>query len=436
MQINMNRTKVAAAVLFVSLIGLSGYVFINKNSRFDLTKQRAQNLQYVRAQIREQITPFIQKNELPSQLDFEKFGAFEKADVQYTLDPVIQAQAEKLLKRYRPDYASIVAIDAKTGRILALSSYLKEDDTPENLAIKATFPAASVFKIIPASVALDKYMLESSLLIPFNGSSHTLYRKNVMSDKINKWTRLISMKQAFAQSVNTFFARLALKKMQPNDLKEYAEKFQFNRPIVTDFPVDTSVAVIPNEKGYELAEVASGFNKTSKLSPVQGAMMAAAIADNGIMRNPYIIDSLTNKEGEVVYQGEPMEVSRPLTPEGATKLRELMQATVIQGTGRKSFRPLVKNNQFMTLELGGKTGSITGDEPRGKVDWFVGYAISGEEKIAIAAITVNKKYWTVKSAYLAQSIFKNHFKESIAAAARASRHHYSVRTVSSVKSQD
>lgn len=434
MLINVNRTRVVTAVLFASLVGIAGYVFINKNSTFDFEKQKAQNLQYIRAQIRDQVAPFIKKNEVAPYLYFEKFGAFEKTDVQYTFDPVIQNQADKLLRQYRPDYASIVAIDAKTGKVLALSSYHKEvDENPENLAIKATFPAASIFKIIPASIALDKYMMDSSMLIPFNGSSHTLYRKNVMSDKINRWTRFISLKQAFAQSVNTFFARLVLKKMQPDDLKEYAEKFQFNKPIVTDFPVDTSMAIIPTQKGYELAEVASGFNKTSKLSPVQGAMMAAAIADDGIMRNPYIVDSLTNKEGEVVYQGESTEISRPLSAEGAEKLRELMQATVVQGTGRKSFRPLVRNNQFMALELGGKTGSLHGDEPKGKVDWFVGYAISGEEKIAIAAITINKKYWTVKSAYLAQTIFKSHFKESIAA---ASARHYTARTISNVKSSD
>ncbi|MES2770027.1 MAG: penicillin-binding transpeptidase domain-containing protein [Bdellovibrionota bacterium] len=415
MQINLTRTRVFTIVLFSFLIAISGWMFIKKDSNFDMSKQRLQSIQHVRAQIRDQISPFIKKNEVTPHVYFEKFGAFEKTDVQYTFNPTLQNQANKLLRQYKPDYASIVAIDAKTGRVLALANYLKEDTTPGNLAIKATFPAASIFKIIPASVALDKYMLEANLLLPFNGSSHTLYRKNVMSDTINRWTRSISLKQAFAQSVNTFFARLALKKMQPDDLKEYAAKFQFNTPIVTDFPIDMSTAVIPNEKGYELAEVASGFNKTNTLSPVQGAMMAAAIADDGIMRNPYIVDSLTNEAGEMVYHGESVELARALTPEGAEKMRELMQATIIQGTSRKSFRPLVKNNQFVALELGGKTGSLTGDEPKGKVDWFVGYAIHGDQKIAIAAITVNKKYWTVKSAFLAQSIIKNHFKEDVAA---------------------
>lgn len=414
MHIQLNRTKVLAALGFLSLIGLTGWVFTNKDSAFDINKRKVAHTQAVRSHIREQIEPYIRKNEVAPHIYFEKFGAFEKTDVQYTFDPALQNAANKLLKQYKPDYASIVAVDAKTGRVLALANYLKEDTTPGNLAIKATFPAASVFKIIPAAVALDKYSLGANLLIPFNGSSHTLYRKNVMSDDTNRWTRWISLKQAFAQSVNTFFGRLALKKMEPDDIREYAEKFQFNKPIITDFPIDTSKAIVPQEKGYELAEIASGFNKINTLSPVQGAMIAAAIADDGIMRTPYIVDTLTNEKGEVVYQAEPSEISRPLTPEGAEKMRELMQATIIQGTSRKSFKPLVRNHQFMALELGGKTGSLTGDEPKGKVDWFVGYAMLGDQKIAIGAITVNKKYWTVKSAYLAQSLFKNHFKEDVA----------------------
>lgn len=411
----LNLTRVFATLFFLSLIGLSGYIFIDQDSEFDIHQRKISRLQIVREHIREQLQPFFERNELAPYLYFEKFGAFEKTDVKYTFDPNLQNRANILLKRYKPDYASIVAIDATTGRVLALANYIKdENDGPLNIATRATFPAASIFKIIPASVALDKYNFESSLSIPFNGSLHTLYRKNVLSDVVNRWTRFMSLKQAFAKSVNTFFGRLALKKMQPDDIREYAERFQFNKPIVTDFPVDTSTAIVPDEKGFELAEVASGFNRFNTLSPVQGAMMAAAIAHDGVVRIPYVVDTLINEKGEIVYEAEPIEIEKALTQEGAAKMRELMQATVIQGTSRKSFKPLVRNHQFMELEMGGKTGSLTGNEPRGKVDWFVGYANFEDRKIAIAAITINKKYWTVKSAFLAQSIFKSHFKEEVA----------------------
>ena len=88
-----------------------------------------------------------------------------------------------------------------------------------------------------------------------------------------------------------------------------------------------------------------------------------------------------------------------------------MEATITQGTSKKSFRSLVKDRKFRELIVGGKTGSLTGDNPRGKVDWFVGYAMNENQKIAIAALTVNVDYWTVKSSFLAQSLFRTHFKD-------------------------
>jgi hypothetical protein len=67
--------------------------------------------------------------------------------------------------------------------------------------------------------------------------------------------------------------------------------------------------------------------------------------------------------------------------------------------------------------MGGKTGHLTGDDPKGGVDWFVGYASNGDRQIAIAAVTVNKKYWTVKSSYIGQSLFKKAFEDDISSVA-------------------
>ena len=88
-----------------------------------------------------------------------------------------------------------------------------------------------------------------------------------------------------------------------------------------------------------------------------------------------------------------------------------MEATITQGTSRKSFRSLVRDRHFRELVVGGKTGSLTGDDPKGKVDWFVGYAMNENQKIAVAALTVNVHFWTVKSSFLAQSMFRANFKE-------------------------
>jgi cell division protein FtsI/penicillin-binding protein 2 len=234
-----------------------------------------------------------------------------------------------------------------------------------------------------------------------------------MSTQHNKWTRGMSIKEAFARSINTVFGRLTLEHLQPKDLEDYAVRFGFNQKIASDLPFESGFASIPNEKSFHLAEIASGYNKVTRMSPIQGAMIGASIAADGDMKVPYVVDEVQDMNGKLVFKGEPVTIAHTLSPNGAERLRTMMEATIKQGTSRKSFRSLVKNKKFKELIMGGKTGSLTGDNPKGKVDWFVGYAIGDTERIAIAALTVNVDYWTVKSSYLAQSLFKIHFKDQM-----------------------
>jgi cell division protein FtsI/penicillin-binding protein 2 len=327
------------------------------------------------------------------------------------LDPELQKASEKLLKSYKPDYGAIVMLDAETGRILALTSFQKNNPSGENLALKGTFPAASVFKIITATAALDKYNVTPDTQVTFNGGNHTLYKKNVMSTKVNRWTRNMTLREAFARSINTVFGRLTLERLAPQDIEDYAVRFGFNKNIKTDLPFDPGHTEIPKEKSFHLTEMASGFNKITRMSPLQGAMIAASVVEDGVMRVPYIVEKVHGPQGEELFKSEPITAANTMSPQGADKLKELMEATVRQGTSRKSFRTLVKDKQLRELIVGGKTGSLTGDNPKGKVDWFVGYATDEKQKIAVAALTVNVNYWVVKSAYLAQSLFRTHFKE-------------------------
>ena len=109
----------------------------------------------------------------------------------------------------------------------------------------------------------------------------SLYKKNVLSDKVTRWTNSVTLKEAFARSINTAFGRLSLEHLTPKDIHDYAERFMFNKNINTDFYVAPGVTKVPEEKGFELAEVASGFTKANRMSPVQGAMIAASIVNDG-----------------------------------------------------------------------------------------------------------------------------------------------------------
>jgi hypothetical protein len=94
----------------------------------------------------------------------------------------------------------------------------------------------------------------------------------------------------------------------------------------------------------------------------------------------------------------------------ATKIRSMMTDTVETGTSRKSFKELTKKKSFDVIEMGGKTGSLMGTSPKGKTDWFVGYGRLGPRMIAVAAVTVNKDQWRVKSSYIAQKIIREYFE--------------------------
>jgi cell division protein FtsI/penicillin-binding protein 2 len=279
----------------------------------------------------------------------------------------------------------------------------------ENRTLKASFPAASIFKIITASAALEKYGLSPEMELGYTGANYTLYKKNLFNEN-PRWARWISLRQAFSKSINIFFGRMTLKFMQPGDLIEFAEKYNFNKPLNADFPVEYSSASLSSEDQYQVAEVASGFNSKNTLSPVHGAMLAAAIANDGNMPAPYMIESLVKDDGSAVYMAKVLQLGQPISMATATQLRSMMSDTVETGTSRKSFKELTKKKSFNVIEMGGKTGSLMGSNPKGKTDWFVGFGRLGPRMIAVAAVTVNKNQWKVKSSYIAQKLIREYFE--------------------------
>ncbi len=391
---------------------LSAFLFFN-DSKSESKEISAETNLTDRKQISESIGSAIKNNQWPTENEFKLNNEKNKLNISYTLDLSLQKESDDLLKRYKPDYGAIFMIDAKTGRILAMSSFQKSDPKASNLNLRATFPAASVFKVITASAAIDHSGISPDHKIAFNGGNYTLYKKNVLSETVNRWTRFISLKDAFAKSINTAFGRLAIENIEPKVLNSYAEKFMFNKDLRTDFPVEISNAQIPSDKGFELSQVASGYNRFNTMSPVHGAMIAAAIVNEGRMNSPYLIDELTDSNKKIVYKGQAASNEQIISVESAAKVQSMMEQTVLAGTSRKTFRKMLHEKKFREIEMGGKTGHFSGENPKGRTDWFVGYASDGDNKVAIAAITVNIQKWTVKSSALGEMMFRKHFKSML-----------------------
>lgn len=367
-----------------------------------------------RTQIAQALKPHLDRLERPIMLDLELNGkTYKNSKVEYTLNPDLQNEAERLLKSYRPDYGAIFMFDAETGEVLAYAGRLRDEDEPKfNLLSHSGYPAASLFKLITATAAIDKAGVSPDHKIHYNGGAYTLYKRNVLSEQITRWTNSISLRDAFARSINTAFGRLSIENLEPSDLNDYAERFMFNHQIPADFPIDVGSVTVPDSKGYELAEIASGYNRMNSISPAQAAMLAGTVINEGVMNIPYLVKNIYSEDGALIYSGEPLEKGVVMSPKSAKKVKALMSGTVTSGTSRRSFKPLFSNSRIDILEVGGKTGHLAGTNPQGRTDWFIGYAANNDHRVAVAALTVNKKFWTVKSAHLGQVMFQKYFRDA------------------------
>jgi peptidoglycan glycosyltransferase len=361
---------------------------------------------FQKTMISQNIGKFVKANRYPAGITFKVEDNLRFAKVNYTFDEELQKEANAMLQKYKPDFGAFVAIDARSGRVLSMASYENGGSDLGNLNLRATFPAASIFKVVTAAAAIDMGKASPNTVIPINGAYHTLYKRNIASmQKNNRWTRYITLREAFAKSVNTFFGKLGLFHIGGSELGIYAQKFQFNRTIAADIPIQVGHTSITEGDDMSIAEAASGFTRDNTMSPIHGALIAAAVANDGIMMEPYLVDSLEDENGLRLYQAQPKVASVPITVDSAREMRILMRETVSAGTSRKTFKRFMKLKKFRTVEVGGKTGSLTGREPRGKYDWFVGYIQVGDHVVAIASLTINEKFWKVKSSYMAGEFF-------------------------------
>jgi len=331
--------------------------------------------------------------------------------VNYTFNDELEDFVKKQLALYRPDYTSVVVIDNESGNIMAAVDYGRAKNVfGRDLAFSTTHPAASIFKIITAADLLENTHIKTDTEFHFSGRSTTLYRHQLKEPANRRWVRRLDLERAFATSNNVIFGRTAIENLTPAGLKKMAEKFGFNKRLLEGINLAPSNFSMAQDQ-YNLAEFSSGLNTSTVMSPVHGAVIASVIANGGVIRYPIAIKSLEGIKDKKIIFPPLRKDEQILTPQSAEDLRTLFMATVTEGTARSSFR---RSKYLLNkLEIGGKTGSITGGEPRGKRDWFVSYAKSLEDKndkgISICVMIVNQKKWYIKSPLLAKNIMEFYY---------------------------
>jgi cell division protein FtsI/penicillin-binding protein 2 len=200
-------------------------------------------------------------------------------------------------------------------------------------------------------------------------------------------------------------------------LLKYAETMGFNRNIDFELAVDPSEISFSDDP-YELAGIASGFNRDTILSPLHGALIASAIWNRGKWITPTIVDAIFDDTGEPIYSGQRSFGHQAITPETSSVLSDLMVATIRSGTGRKTFSGYRRHPILSRLRIGGKSGTINSKAQDKRYDWFVGFAEEkdGPEALVLSIVVAHGKYMGTKAGSYARMAMEHYFGNSLARA--------------------
>ncbi len=316
-----------------------------------------------------------------------------------TLDKKLQRKASFLLKRYKVPFGVVCAIDPKTGKILALAQRSKKREKLP-LFVRATFPGASLFKLVTAAAALEKGVLSPKEKISYRGNPYRVSPYKIFKTKGGV---RVTFREALGKSYNVVFAKISVKLLGANILKKYAQAFYFNRTIPFEYRLAQSRAFVPKDP-YKLAKFGAGLDPNITINPIHAALIAQAIANDGVLMRPYIVKSVIDKNGRIKYVGKSKVLGKVIERKTACALKKMMVYTILDGTASLTFRRIRK-----LIRPAGKTGSLSGGDPFGRYAWFIGFAPFYKPKIVICAMVVDDGTLRVKANFLAKELFLCYF---------------------------
>jgi len=335
------------------------------------------------------------------------------AIAELTLDPRLQAVTEKLLQRSQIQYGASVVLSIPDGRVLALAGRSALDSRAGGtaLALSSWAPAASVFKLVSAASLIDEAGLSGDTRACYHGGVSDLRRDNLVDHP--RWDRCASLAYGIGKSQNAILAKLAIQHLSPEQLARTGHALGFGEPLEFDLPVEPSHLDVPEDNPLEFARTAAGFWH-STLSPLHGAVLAAAIAGGGRMVTPYLVERAqqTDEGGETVMAAPALPPRQALSPEAAAAVAEMMAGVTRMGTARGAFHDR-HGRPRLPFSAAGKTGTLYGKTDRGLVgySWFVGFAPVEHPTVAFAVALANKPGRRLKAADVAREMLAEYALE-------------------------
>ncbi|MEV5683616.1 MULTISPECIES: peptidoglycan D,D-transpeptidase FtsI family protein [unclassified Streptomyces] len=297
---------------------------------------------------------------------------------------------------------AVVALDPQSGAILALAStpsydpsvfagnslkdsdarqkLLKDKDKPMlNRALRETYPPGSTFKVVTAAAALENGLYDSIDEKTKSPLPWTLPQSTQpLTNEGNIPCENASLREALRWSCNTVFGKMS-DDLGNDKMIEQTDKFGFNKEVFTPVRADASIYPKDNRPQNAMAGIGQASNRTT---PLQMAMVASAIANDGKLMQPYMVAERQAPNLDVIYTHKKEQLSQPLSGENAQKVQQMMETVVKNGTGT--------NARINGVTVGGKTGTAqhglnNSEKPYA---WFISYAKTDNGSPVAVAVVV------------------------------------------------
>jgi penicillin-binding protein A len=326
----------------------------------------------------------------------------EGDDVRTTLDTKAQRLALDQLGQFAQGGAA-VALDPRTGAVKVMASSpsynpnvirdskalaaANRDNARKplvNRAVQFGYAPGSTFKVVTATAAIDtgRYSPQSTV----NGDNAVKVSGVPLANDFGQSFGTIDLRTALAKSVNTVYAQVG-EKVGKATMKEYMERFGFDRKPQLDYPRDSMSAsvvapdppgrpVSPTSRYVDVGRMAIGQGGL-EATPLQMAQVAAAVANGGKLMQPHITDRIVDRDGRTVQTIGPKLQSTVMKPSTAAAVTDMMVAVVQSGTGTKA--------QIPGTQVAGKTGTAETEFGK-KINnvWFIGFAPASNPRVAVA----------------------------------------------------
>lgn len=312
--------------------------------------------------------------------------------VTLTVDAQLQRIADAALGWQK---GAIVVLKPDTGEILAAVShpayrpsqidkswwkYAANPNKPlRNRVMESLYEPGSIAKII-SSAAVIETKINVDKLFPFRCRGHHMIKERTFWD----WTghgKVSSFSDAFNKSCNVAMARIA-PQLGAANLTQYLRSFGFGEQdrITLELPVAESRAPINPDDPYKLAEACSGLGNNFRITPLHAAMIAAAVANGGVMMAPSIVKEIRSVTGTAITRISPKVYQISVKKETAAHLTRNMMNFVKSGIGQKA--------RMIRYNVAGKTGT-SGSPKDGLHGWFICFAPAEKPQLAVAVLCEN-----------------------------------------------